>query len=110
MMANNIIETNVGSEGTINDEELRKAITILKSEEEAGHECNINNMTQEDDYKSPRKDKDATTVNDTLDNTSYTFLNSFNDDISDSSKHVETSKDPIKDTQTSKDQSQILTL
>ena len=34
MMANNIIEMNVGSEGTINDEELRKAITILKSEEE----------------------------------------------------------------------------
>ena len=27
MMANNIIEINVGSEGTINDEELRKAIT-----------------------------------------------------------------------------------
>ena len=63
-------------------------------------------MTQEDDYKSPWKDRDATTVNDTA----YAFLNSFNDDISDSSKHVETSKDPIKDTQTSKDQSQILTL
>ena len=33
MMENNIIETNVRSEGTINDEELRKAITIFKSEE-----------------------------------------------------------------------------
>ena len=53
MMENNIIKTNIGSEGTINDEELRKAITILKYEEEAGHERNINNMTQEDDYKSP---------------------------------------------------------
>ena len=53
MMANNIIETDFGSEGTINDEELRKAITILKSEEEAGHERSINNMNQEDDYKSP---------------------------------------------------------
>ena len=98
MIANNIIETDVGSEGTINDEDICKAITIFKSEEEAGHERNINNMTQEDDYKSPWKDKDATTVNNTLDDTAYTFLNSFNDDISDSSKQVETSKEPIKDT------------
>ena len=60
MMANNIIETNVGSEGNINNEELRKAITILKSIEDAGYERNINNMTQEDDYKSHWKDKDAT--------------------------------------------------
>ena len=44
MMANIIIETNVGSEGTINDEELRKEITILKSEEESGHE--LNNITE----------------------------------------------------------------
>ena len=62
----------------------------------------IDNMTQEDDYKSPWKDKYATTVNNTLDDTAYTFLNSFNDDISDSSKQVKTSKEPIKDTQTSK--------
>ena len=73
MMANNIIETNVGSEGTINKEELRKEITILKSEEEAGHERNIDNTNQEDDYKSPWKYKDATTVNNTLDDTKFTF-------------------------------------
>ena len=75
MIANNIIETNIWSEGTVNNEELCKEITILKSEKEAGHEHNINNMTQEDDYKSPWKDKDATTVNDTLNDTAYTFLN-----------------------------------
>ena len=57
MMANNIIKTNVGSEVTINDEELCKEITILKSEKEAGHERKIDNMTQEDDYKSPWKEK-----------------------------------------------------
>ena len=45
MMADNMIDTSVGSEGTINNEELHKAITILKSEEEAGHEHNIDNMT-----------------------------------------------------------------
>ena len=60
-------------------------------------------MTQEDDYKSPWKDKDSTTVNDTVNDTAYTSLNSWNDDISDSSKEVETSKYPIKDTQTSKE-------
>ena len=38
MMANNIIEANVGSDGNINDEEMHKAITTLKYEEEAGHE------------------------------------------------------------------------
>ena len=58
------------------DEELRKAITLLKSKEEAGNERNIDNMTQEDDYKSPCKDKHATTVNNTVNDTSYTFLNS----------------------------------
>ena len=52
-------------------------------------------MKQVDDYKSPWKDKDATMVNDT----SYIFLNSCDDEISDSSKEVETSKEPIKDTQ-----------
>ena len=103
MMVNNIIEKNVGSEGAINDEELCKAVTILKSEEEAGHECNIDNMTQEDDYKSPWKDKDATMVNNTLDDTAFTFFNSFQDDTSDSSKQVETSKEPTKYTQTRKD-------
>ena len=46
MMANNIIEANVGIDGTINDEELHKAITILIYKEEAGNERKINNMTQ----------------------------------------------------------------
>ena len=46
MMANNIIEVNVGSDGTVNDEELHKAINILKYKEEAGNERKINNMTQ----------------------------------------------------------------
>ena len=86
MMADIIIEANVRSDETINNDDLHKAITQLKAEEEAGHEFSINNMTQVDDYKSPWKDKDATTVNDTVNNTAYIFLNSFQDDISDPSK------------------------
>ena len=71
----------------------------MKSEKEAEHEHNILDMTQVEDYKSPYKDKYSTTVNDTA----YTFLNSFNDDISGSIEQVETSKEPIKDTQTIKE-------
>ena len=51
-------------------------------------------MTQVDDFKSPWNDKDATTVNDTA----YTFLNPYYDEISDSDKKVEASRYPIKDT------------
>ena len=60
-------------------------------------------MTQEDDYKSPWKDKYTTTVNNTLDDTAFTFLNSFHDDTSDLTKQVVTSNEPMKDTQTSKE-------
>ena len=86
MMAYHIEEKNFGIEGTIIKEELYKAINIVKSEEEAGHERNIDNMIQEDDYNSTWKDKDATdatTVNYTLDDTGFKFLNSFQDDTSD---------------------------
>ena len=93
-MAGSLIKANVQSDGTINDEELHKAITLLKYEKESEHERNIQNMTQVYDYKSPWKDKDATTVNDS----EYKFLNSWNDDESDSSKQVDTSKEPIKGT------------
>ena len=93
-MAESLIKAKVGSDRTINDEELHKEITLLKSEREAEHEHNILNMTQVDDYKSPWKYKYATTVNDTA----YTFLNSYDDEISDSDKMVEASKEPIKDT------------
>ena len=39
------IEANVQSNRTINDDELHKAITLMKSEKEAEHERNISNMT-----------------------------------------------------------------
>ena len=63
-MAESLIKTKVWSDGTINNDELNKVITQLKSEKEAEHERNILDMTQVDDYKSPWRDKDALTVND----------------------------------------------
>ena len=91
-MSKNLIKAKVRSDGTINNDELHKAINQLKYENESEHERNILVITQVDDYKSPWKDKDATKVNDL----EYTFLNSYDDEISDSSKHVEASKEPIK--------------
>ena len=77
-MAESLIKVKVRSDGNINDEKLHKAIIVLKSEKEAEHEPTIQNMTQVDDYKLPWKDKDATTVNDTA----YTFFNSYDDEKS----------------------------
>ena len=59
-----LINSNVVSDGTINNDKLNKAITQLKAEKEAGHEFNILDMTQVDEYMSPGKNKDASTVND----------------------------------------------
>ena len=67
-------------------DELRKAIYHVKSKDEEEHERNIENMIQEDNYKSPWKNKYATvatTVNNALDDTGYTFLNSYQTDTND---------------------------
>ena len=48
IMADHIEEKNVG---TIDKDELRKAIAHVKYEDEAEHERIIDNMTQLDDYK-----------------------------------------------------------
>ena len=74
-MAESLIKSKVRSDRTINNDELHKSITQLKSEKEADHERNILDMTQVDDYKLPWKDKDALTFN----NLAYTFLNSYED-------------------------------
>ena len=82
-MADHIEENNVGTIEKKN--ELRKAIAHGKSEDEAEHERNIDNITQVDDYKSPWKNKYttyATTVNNTFDDTGFTFFDSFQDDTS----------------------------
>ena len=87
-MAESLSKAKFGSDGTINNDELHKEITQLKSKKEAEHERKLLYMTTVDDYKSPWKDKDATTFNDTP----YTFLNSYDDEIRDLDKMVEASK------------------
>ena len=54
-LAKSLINSNAGTDGAINNDKINQAITDLKSEAEAGHERNINDMTQVDEYKSPGK-------------------------------------------------------
>ena len=49
-LAKSLINSNVGSDGTINNDKLNQAITQLKAEKESGHERNILDMTQVDEY------------------------------------------------------------
>ena len=82
-----LINLNVGSDGTINNDKLNQAITDLKTEAEEGHERNINDTMQVDEYKSPGKNKDAWTINDLA----YYNSDEHEDEIIDSSKQVEAS-------------------
>ena len=93
-LAKILINSNVRSDGTINNDKLNEAITQLKSEKEAEHERNILNMKQVNEYMSPRKNKYASTVNDSA----YHNSDEYEDKISDLSKQVDASKDPISDT------------
>ena len=93
-LAKSLINSKVRSDGTINNDKLNQAITDLKDEAESGHERNILDITQVDEYKSPGKNKDASTINDSA----YHNLDEHEDEISDSDKNVEVSKEPITDT------------
>ena len=63
-LTKSLINSNVGSDRTINYDKLNQSITYLKAEAEAGHDRNINDMTQVDEYKLPGENKDASTIND----------------------------------------------
>ena len=93
-LTKSLINLNAESDGTINNDKLNQEITDLKAEFEEGNEHNINDMTQVDEYKSPVKNKDASTIN----NLAYYELDGHEVGISDSSKQVEASKEPIIDT------------
>ena len=56
IMADHVKEKNVG----MDKDEICKAISYVKSEDEEEHERYIENMVQDDDYKSPWRNKDAT--------------------------------------------------
>ena len=82
MQADHIKENNVG----MYKNKIRKAISHVKLEDEEQHERNIENMVQDDDYKSPQKIKDATVA---------TGLNAITYSI-DSDEKPAARKEPIK--------------
>ena len=87
MQANHIKEKNVG----MDEDEIRKAISRVKLEDEEEHERNIEYMAQDDDYyKSPWKIKDATGLKAVTDS-------------SDLDENPASRKEPITDTKTLKE-------
>ena len=87
MQADHIKEKNFG----MDEDEIRKAISHVKFEDEAEHERNIEYMAQDDDdYKSPCKIKYATGLNAVTDS-------------SDSDEKPAARKEPITDSQTLKE-------
>ena len=88
-----LINPNVESDGTINNDKLNQAINDLKAGYKEWHERNINDMTQVDEYTPTGKNKDASTINDS----EYYESDENEVEISDSNKKVEASKYPITD-------------
>ena len=76
----------------IDEDEIRKALDYMISEYEEDHERTIKDIIQDDDYKSPWENKDATFATG-LRTVTYS---------SDLDKNPAARKEPIKDTQTIK--------
>ena len=89
-----LIKANIGSDGKICNENIQQSVIDLREELDLEHERNINNITCEDVYTSPMKKKEENAINDSV----YCELDEHTDTISDSSKQVDTSNKPSKDT------------
>ena len=88
MYTDHIVDKNDG----IDEDEVRKAVDYMKYEYEEEHEGDIKDMVQDDDYKSPWKNKDETVA------TGFKTVKY----SSDSDKNPAARNEPIKDTQTIK--------
>ena len=54
-----LIKANIGSDGKICNEKIQQSVIDLGAELNLEYECNINNITCEDVYKSPMKNIEA---------------------------------------------------
>ena len=85
-MLKNLI--NVKNEGRkLCSEKLWQAVIDLRAELNVEHECNINNISCDDLYPSSMKNRDVSTINDSV----YYDPDEHIDTISDSSKHDDAS-------------------
>ena len=75
------------------NEKIRISVIDLREELNGEHECNINNISCDDLYPSPMKNKYVSTINDLV----YYESDEHADTISDSSKQVDAINELIKD-------------
>ena len=92
-MTKSLIKANTEG-GKLCNENIQQAVINLRAELNVEHERNINNISCDDVYTSPMKKKYVSIINDSV----YYESDEHADTISDSSKPVDASKKPIKDT------------
>ena len=80
--------------GKLCNENIRQAVIDLIAKLNGEHERNVNNISCDDLYQYSMKNKYVSTINDLV----YYDSDEHVDTISDSSKWVDTSNDPIKET------------
>ena len=85
---------NIGGDGKLCNDKIRQAVIALRSELNIEYERNINNISCDNEYFSPMKKKDVSTINDSV----YSDLDEHADTISYSRKPFDASNKPIKDT------------
>ena len=78
----------------MSNERLQQVVIDVIEETDAEHNCNINNITCNDSYQSPIKNKYVSTIN----NSAYYESDDHLDTISDSIKQVDPINDPIAET------------
>ena len=88
-----LIKANIEG-GKLYNGQIRQAVISLRAELSREHEQNVNNISCDDLYQSSMKKKDVSTIK----NSVYYESDEHEDTISDSSKQVDASNEPIKDT------------
>ena len=94
-MTKSLIKAN-NKGGTLCNEKIRQAVIDCRSKLNGEHKRNTNNISCDDLYPSPMKKKDVSIINDSV----YYESDEHVDTISDSSKQVDASNEPIKETHT----------
>ena len=78
----------------MSNEKLRQAVIDVREETDVEHERNINEITCDDSFQSPMKNKDVSTINYSV----YYESDEQVDMISDSNKQVDPRSDPMVET------------
>ena len=89
-----LVKMNNRNGETLSNEKLWRAVIDVREETDVDDKCNINNITWNDSYQSPMKNKDVSTINDYV----YHESDEQVDTISDSNKQADPRSDPTAET------------